>query len=452
MKFLRHFLSRLNEQIKLFEESSLLSVRGIIILYFITGLFFAAQSTWTSTDSLMTSLLVPNIAQGHGLDLSKVRQVQEMTDPDGCFFRYAPSGYYLSIYPIGMFILSLPLQLTLWFGAWFLGAPVDVTSLGVFHTRFEIEKATASFIAALTVFGLHRCLFQIVSRAASRFTVLLFIAGSSCLSMLCQGLWQHTGINLLLIWMVAYLLSDREKPTFGAKWTFFFCCGFLVAIRPTAIVFSIALGLAWFILFSKDRSILSIVGELRSPVFAAIVGVSPAIFWNYFVWGNALGGYGIVLQKVIDFNPRIIATRLGSILFSPYRGFIFYNPLCLLSFFSFKWSRSFDRRLSVVFLAIVSSCGIHLVLCATNPTWHGGLSFGPRYMLDTLALLFILMGIGLDAVLSIRLYRLISQGIVALLSVYSFSIHFIGAKGATIPWYWMQELNHRICAWFTTLP
>lgn len=252
--------------------------------------------------------------------------------------------------------------------------------------------------------------------------------------------------------MVAYLLSDREKPTFGAKWTFFFCCGFLVAIRPTAIVFSIALGLAWFILFSKDRSILSIVGELRSPVFAAIVGVSPAIFWNYFVWGNALGGYGIVLQKVIDFNPRIIATRLGSILFSPYRGFIFYNPLCLLSFFSFKWSRSFDRRLSVVFLAIVSSCGIHLVLCATNPTWHGGLSFGPRYMLDTLALLFILMGIGLDAVLSIRSYRLISQGIVALLSVYSFSIHFIGAKGATIPWYWMQELNHRICAWFTTLP
>ena len=300
MTFLRHVFSRLNEQIKLFEESSLLSVRGIIILYFITGLFFAAQSTWTSTDSLMTSLLVPNIAQGHGLDLSKVKQVQEMTDPDGCFFRYAPSGYYLSIYPIGMFILSLPLQLTLWFGAWFLGAPIDVTSLGVFHTRFEIEKATASFIAALTVFGLHRCLFQIVSRAASRFTVLLFIAGSSCLSMLCQGLWQHTGINLLLIWMVAYLLSDRKKPTLGAKWTFFFCCGLLVTIRPTAIVFSIALGLAWFILFSKDRSILSIVGELRSTVFAAIVGVSPAIFWNYFVWGNTkhLSHYSFFLLKI----------------------------------------------------------------------------------------------------------------------------------------------------------
>lgn len=444
------FSSRLKSNLKLFERAPLLSFRGLFAVYLLTGFFFALQNSWTSTDSLMTSLLVPNIAQGYGVDLSNVRQVQIMTDPVGCYFRYASSGDYLSIYPIGMFILALPLQLTLWASAWVIGSPVDVTTNGFFYTRFEIEKLSASVLAALTTVGLHRCLLNVVSHRFALLTTLLFMAGSSCLSMLCQGLWQHTGISLILIWMISFLLSASSGPTQRARFCYFFGCGLLIGIRPTASIFSLVFGALWFLVVEKKRGAYPPpLGVCLASLFI-FIGIAPAIIWNYLLWGSVLGGYGAVLHKVVDADGGAFLPRLWQILFSPYRGFFFYNPLTLLAFGAVTTIRSFDPKKKAIFISIGLSCLLHLVLCATNPTWHGGLSFGPRYMLDILAPLFLCVGIGLEAVIRSRFFPVLSRGIVLIFAVYSVAIHLLGAKGGTSPWYEVQALDYRIRAWFTT--
>jgi hypothetical protein len=268
--------------------------------------------------------------------------------------------------------------------------------------------------------------------------------------MLCQGLWQHTGISLILIWMISFLLSAPTGPTQRTRFCYFLGCGLLIGIRPTASIFSLLFGALWFLVFGKKRGgYPSPLGVCLASLFV-FIGIAPAIIWNYLLWGSVLGGYGAVLHKVVDADGGAFLLRLWQILFSPYRGFFFYNPLTLLAFGAVTTIRSFDPKKKAIFISIGLSCLLHLVLCATNPTWHGGLSFGPRYMLDILAPLFLCVGIGLEAVIRSRLFPVLSRGIVLIFAVYSVAIHLLGAKGGTSPWYEVQALDYRIRAWFTT--
>jgi|GEM_PF-4147694 len=401
--------------------------RGVGIFCCLWLALFSLRSSWTVEDTIVTSTLIPTIAQGHGVDLSVVPFGLGIDDPkDLCFFKDA-SGRILPVHPIGMAVLSAPIQGLIWCAAWLSGAPVDVTTREFLPTRLIVEKLTASFFAALAVVYLYWTLRLFVPRNIALGVAALYAFSSSSLSVLSQGLWPHTGINLILIYLT-YLLLRYEAPLDRRReYLFFLALGLLCGIRLTAIPFAGVFALAFLALVGKPRITSLCIGA------AALL---PVVLWNVVLFQHILGGYLHVKNKLVEFKLSESITRLKQILFSYHRGLLVFNPFLLFIPWAYRPLQGLPRRQRIVFAALAACIVGHYLLCSTNPEWHGGYTFGPRYMLDVLAPAFLLAGIGFSVIHS-KVPRLATISIM-LIAAASATLHLFGVLGDQLP---STELN-----------
>jgi hypothetical protein len=116
------------------------------------------------------------------------------------------------------------------------------------------------------------------------------------------------------------------------------------------------------------------------PVFLAIAAHS---FINYLKYGSFLkSGYGNEA-----FSTSLIYGFYG-LLFSSGRGFFIYSPPMILAFFCIArfWKKHPLAAALIVFAAL-----IRLYLFAKWWGWHGGLSWGPRYIIPLVPLLGLMI-------------------------------------------------------------
>lgn len=90
-----------------------------------------------------------------------------------------------------------------------------------------------------------------------------------------------------------------------------------------------------------------------------------------------------VFKRVARRKMSLRATRL---LLYPYRGLIVYNSLLLIGFVGLFLMLKTDRSLS---LFVFTAFGLTLFFNALHTDWWGGGSFGPRFLVPTIPLLFI---------------------------------------------------------------
>ena len=132
-------------------------------------------------------------------------------------------------------------------------------------------------------------------------------------------------------------------------------------------------------------------------------GLGPAILaFLFFLWINELrfgdpleSGYGDVVSFAVWFTQPPQRGLFG-LLLSPGGGLLWMAPLVLLLP---VWLTDGYRRRAIGELALVLGVALAVLLpIAVSPAWHGGWTYGPRYILPLLPVLWVGVGVGLSLI------------------------------------------------------
>lgn len=176
--------------------------------------------------------------------------------------------------------------------------------------------------------------------------------------------------------------------------------GFLLAFGvisdyPTVVIAACVFFYAVYV--TKPRLKLSwiVIGALP-PAVAAMV-------YNYAIFGTVLPvAYKYSALFPEHFTGGIMGFSIPSLeavwgmTFSPYRGLFLLSPVLLLSLVGFwVWWRNGSHRAE--WLVSFASVALLFLSISSSPTWAGGFSVGPRYLIAMLPFMMIPIAVWLDS-------------------------------------------------------
>jgi hypothetical protein len=155
-----------------------------------------------------------------------------------------------------------------------------------------------------------------------------------------------------------------------------------IAFVITAYMLSLTVSWKCKMLFIVGGAICaSLLGIYNAICFGNPLHMSYSVMSNArFSAGVATGFLGIALPKT---------EAIWSLLFSPSRGLFFIMPVFLYSLAGFvrMWRMSYRKEV----VAIISICFGYLMMISGFYGWHGGWTFGPRYLVPMLPFLALPM-------------------------------------------------------------
>jgi len=313
------------------------------------------------------------------------------------FFTESFSGHLTSVYPIGVAIVTFPFYVIFSVVIWLnsvthdtllhIGvASPDITRAIFEPTRLLFEKLAATLITSIAVvifylstnlkFNKSICLILTFVYA---FSTQVWITGS-------QALWQQSAANLVVCSILLCLLGANRSQGKNRKLLLFLtgiCCGLIVSIRPTDVLFAIAAVIYVMTTYRRESIFLC----LGLPSVLLSVG------WNFYYFGTFfLGGYSTQTNLYSFTADQFVRSFLG-LLVSPSHGFFVFSPVMLFAVPGvvqvFKLRSKEDEKL----LLCLTIAGVALFLnyCFFS-VWWGGWTYGCRFMVDTLSVFCFLIG------------------------------------------------------------
>jgi len=149
----------------------------------------------------------------------------------------------------------------------------------------------------------------------------------------------------------------------------------------TAVIFAV-----WFFQIVLKK-------EYKQGIYYAL-GLLPFVLafltYNYLTTGNILHtvysyNFAYDMDNVGFSYPNIVS--LFQMLFSPWRGAFIYMPVLIASVLAFNWKWEGIRNF-ISNPVIVPALTLTLALSAYSE-WHGGWTFGPRYLMPAMILIFV---------------------------------------------------------------
>jgi hypothetical protein len=291
-----------------------------------------------------------------------------------------------SFYPLGGPVLVTPL----------LGALrlVGLSSVGADGRYDEGHDVIAQALLAALLMALFAALVFHTARAILPAGWSLLVAlgaafGTQIWTTASRALWGDTFLALLfaiVVWLLVRL-ETHKPPRSPALLATVIAWSFLC--RPTAVVAVVAVT-AYVAL--HHRQLLVRYVAIGCSWFAAFV------VWSWLTFGTLLPTY-YRLSSTIAW--RGVAEGLAGLLVSPSRGQLVFVPVTLfVSYLAVRYARGVALR--GLRLPLVTVLVGHLLLIALFPTWHGGHSYGPRYLTPLVPWLALLAALGLRASMDAR--------------------------------------------------
>ena len=205
--------------------------------------------------------------------------------------------------------------------------------------------------------------------------------------------WQYSKTGTAVVWSSCFLLASiyflyHHKNQESKKW--YILSGILMSLsvltRYDSAIF-IPFVIAFLLINSKNNSAIKKISLFLIPIF---ISAGFVMLYNYFIWGSILEtGYGHFGQLAMHntFNGLV------GLLVSPYTGLFLFAPVTILFFVAYRDFYKKERALSLLFISIFI---ISLLFYGTLSFWHGGHSWGPRYMFLTIPFLIITIGMSLN--------------------------------------------------------
>lgn len=375
-----------------------------------------------------------------GRDVTGVRDGDVFTDLDALDAARGAAGPDARLYdyfPVVPALLAVPAVLVVDGVSAVAGTP-DSREL-LLEDRFApYHVASAALVVTLAVLAARALALAVLtgSERRRRWTAtgaaVVLAFGTTAWSVASRALWQH-GPSLLFA-MVALLLvvrldpvrttTEQPRSVRGDAALLGMVLALAVVSRPTNAVLAVALT-AWLYVRRRDlvlRAVLGATGIAALTVVVLAVLGSPVPPPYY-------GGGRVELHD--GFLEALAANWV-----SPSRGLLLTTPVVLLAVpGAIHWWRDRDRRPLVVAL-VVTVAGVWLSVSAF-PQWWAGHTFGPRFMTEALAPLFLLAlpavdrwvpgGDSAPAWVTTAERARVLLVVVVLLSVWSVGVHALGA-------------------------
>ena len=349
----------------------------------------------------------------------------------------------------------------------------------LYQTVNFTSKVAASAMAAASVAVMFLALMKVTGRRKALILALVYAFATNTWAVSSQGLWQHAPSQLWISLAWFFLLPRRDRPGLSLASCALagFAMGLAYSVRPATV----PLGLICLVYCFGNRRRGSVGAQaashtiapanpagrvptlgnptelpcpsptdqptdrmreggrasgLRAISFALafVAAALPTVIHNVVIFDTIQGGYADLTHShpqlgVIE-NPwggRFWEGLLG-LLFSPNRGLFVYTPVCL---FSFAGCYYWWRRRNAVGWYLLASFAVVIAIGSKFFSWWAGWSFGPRYVMDTLPVLVLLMA-AIDGLIARKRWRIPF----AILTAYSVAIQAIGAWCYPAGWNW----------------
>jgi hypothetical protein len=253
---------------------------------------------------------------------------------------------------------------------------------------------SASLIAnALVGGGIVAILFMVGTRLSDnpRAALLMAVAAGVATLVMSEAthFYQHA-LDALMLILAFWFFSGREPEALDRR-AFFggLALGVAMLARPDAVPAAVVLWLygiiaAWKLVRNmSDRWLRAI----RRTLFA---GVGPAgaiagvMYFNYLRFGSAAQfGYTRERERFVVDLVQITKAFAGYLVSPSLSIFLFAPPLIL----AVAVGRRAYRRWPLETGTLIFASLVHLLFISLNKSWHGDLSYGPRYMLEAIVLL-----------------------------------------------------------------
>ena len=316
-----------------------------------------------------------------------VREMHSQFTGNGHEGAVVGSGRLYSKYGLGLALLEVP-----FYGVGLLVSLAGVPVPSDYVRMFAVANTNAFVTAAtcLLLFGFARKLGY--TRSTQLWVSVIFGIGSMALPYASYG-FSEPLVGLALIGSVyglhAYSTTDKKARLVLAG----SLAGYAIVTKASAVV---ALPLLAVYLHATIRS-----GPPREQLKRWIALLTPIavsaliVLWhNWIRYGDAFStGYHLDdythAGGLFNFSPAHIATGIYGLLFSTGRGLFLFFPVAILMPWAIARLRRSHHNEAALFLGVTAA---FLLAHACFADWHGGSSWGPRYLLP--ALPFIVLALG----------------------------------------------------------
>ncbi len=197
--------------------------------------------------------------------------------------------------------------------------------------------------------------------------------------------------------------------------------------------------------------VLLVVLRHRRRVWPSLAGFAAGVvpwlmglaLYNVVRFGTPTStGLSLLDWSLPYFSPRAAIIRMYGLLLSPYRGFVFYNPIVLLlpaAWVVVAWMRRqslFAGGHALARLALVVAVAgtiAYLLFFSVWSMWWGGFNWGPRFLLPILPVWLIALGPAFDAMFvpAHRLGQHLMRAVLWLIVVVSVLVASVGGLADT---------------------
>jgi hypothetical protein len=243
------------------------------------------------------------------------------------------------------------------------------------------------------------------------------------------------GLFAALYSIFAYSQSGRKRYLFlgGAAWGVAYLARSLNLITlPIYVVAMI------FLLYQRNLALVGAPADQRLPPVSSILPLIrryfrewillglPILFAGLFsLWWNWLR-YGAPFEsgylEVEAFSGDWLFGLFG-LLIGPARGILWYSPVLLLIVWGMPW---FWRHARWLLLACLGIALIYWLAYARWFMWHGGYSWGPRFLVPVLPFVMLLTAPVWQQIYEERRWGRLARAAVALLLILSLSVQWLG--------------------------
>jgi hypothetical protein len=344
--------------------------------------YFGNDETITSFDSAPTTVFAFNVLENHTLAYDTFRSSYFDRIGGGYAFVEAPNGHLTSLFPVGTALLTFPIFSTLYALRSIQAGPPPILAPEFEDERHRDEKLAATIVAACAVVLCYFTARRLGTPFQAGIATFAFGFAGEMWTIGAEGLWQHGPVNLVLLCAVLFVLRAAETRETRCRWLLAgagLCAGALPAIRPTALLFTLALVV--FVL--TERPLRS-----QAPWFGLgfVAGFLPGLAWNAAFFHSLSGGYAADLGTY-DFVPAHVLAALAGLLVSPSRGFFVFSPIIVFSIAGLLRASRASARPARLVVLLGAACALLLINYACYGGWIGGHCYGPRFLTDMSAVL-----------------------------------------------------------------